>query len=125
MVSGFHAEYEARWGNRFESLAVQGVTYRVEAVIPAEKVSYRRIPKGDGTPPRPSRSLTIRYLADRPVDAAEYRLSDLRAGDTFVGAAVVREALSTTFVLPGQHVRVGEFGELHITRPATDDGGPT
>jgi N-methylhydantoinase A len=117
MVMNFHAEYESRWGNRFESLPVQGVTYRVEAIVPAEKVSYRRIPESNGTAPMPLRTIPIRYLTDKVVDAGEYVRSELRAGDTFSGAAVIREPLSTTFVLPGQQVTVGSFGELHITRP--------
>jgi N-methylhydantoinase A len=118
MISNFHDVYEHRTGNRFEALPVQGVTYRVEAVIPASKVDYPTFPRRESGGPEPSRQLEIRYLADEPLVAYEYQRVDLRAGDEIEGPAVVREPLSTTFVPPDHHVTVGEYGELHITLTA-------
>ncbi len=115
MIANFHDVYEQRTGNRFEALPVQGVTYRVEVVFPAAKVDYPRIPRRESGGPEPTRELEIRYLADEPLTAREYARVDLRAGDELVGPAVVREDLSTTFVPPEHHLRVGEYGELHIT----------
>ena len=40
LVELFHEAYERRYGNRFEFVPVQGVTYRVQLVVPAEKVEY-------------------------------------------------------------------------------------
>ncbi|BBG01326.1 N-methylhydantoinase A [Pseudonocardia autotrophica] len=114
MIANFHDVYEQRTGNRFEALPVQGVTYRVEAVFPAAKVEYPKIPRRDSGGPVPSRELEIRYLTDEPLAAHEYQRIDLRAGDELSGPAVVREPLSTTFVPPDHHLTVGEFGELHI-----------
>jgi N-methylhydantoinase A len=114
MIANFHDVYEQRTGNRFEALPVQGVTYRVEAVFPAAKVEYPKIPRRESGAPEPSRRLEIRYLTDEPLTAREYQRTDLRAGDELSGPAIVREPLSTTFVPPDHHLTVGEYGELHI-----------
>ncbi|MFC4000105.1 hydantoinase/oxoprolinase family protein [Prauserella oleivorans] len=122
MVANFHEAYAERSGNKFEALPVQGVTYRVQAVVTSDKVDYPRLPaREDGEQPTPTRSLTIRYLTDSEVEAAEYQREDLRAGDRIAGPAVIREPLSTTFLVPGQVATVGEFGELRIRKAEGTD----
>lgn len=115
MIANFHDEYEARTGNRFEALPVQGVTYRVEAVVPAEKVEYPRLPARESGSVEPTRQIEIRYLTDEPLSAGEYQRTDLLAGDQVAGPAVIREPLSTTFVPPAHQAVVGTYGELHIS----------
>lgn len=116
MIDNFHEVYQSRSGNRFPALPVQGVTYRVEVVLPTSKVDYPVLPPRGEEPLRPIREVWLHYLYDAPVKAYEYDRETLRAGDVIAGPAIVREALSTTFMLPGQTMRVGERGELHITR---------
>ena len=48
MVALFHEQYERRYGNRFEFVPVQGVTYRVQLIAPSEKVDYVAGEPGDG-----------------------------------------------------------------------------
>ena len=117
MVTNFHDVYEERSGNRFEALPVQGVTFRVQAVVPSEKVTYPSLPERPaGEHPTASRQLEIRYLGEdqKPVPANEYQRTDLLAGDIIEGPAIIREALSTTFMLPGQTATVGAHGEIRI-----------
>ncbi|MGP3533151.1 hydantoinase/oxoprolinase family protein [Microbacterium sp. RD1] len=117
MVANFHSAYEKRAGNRFEMLPVQGVTYRLQAVVPSEKVSYPVLPpREDGSTLTAVRHVTIKYLYGEDTTAAEYHRDDLRDGDVIVGPAIIREALSTTFMVPGQTATVGSFGEITITR---------
>jgi len=116
MIANFHDVYESRAGNRFEALPVQGVTYRVEAVVKADKVDYPKLPKGDGGVAKPDSTFELRYLQAEPVTAGRYQRDNLRAGDRVEGPAVIHEALSTTFMLPGQVAEVGVYGELRITR---------
>jgi N-methylhydantoinase A len=116
MIASFHDTYQTRWGNRFTHIPVQGVTYRIEATILADKVEY---PKAAGRTTgtlRPGPQIEISFLEDRPVNALEYQREDLRAHDRIEGPAIVREPLSTTFVLPGQFLIVGDYGELRIRR---------
>ncbi|HEY1521338.1 MAG TPA: hydantoinase/oxoprolinase family protein [Solirubrobacteraceae bacterium] len=119
MIERFHDEYERRYGNRFAVVPVQGVTYRVELVVPVEKVRYDRLQsRGDGAvtaaDPRPTRTLTLHYLEDEPFDAPEYEREALAPGTHLAGPAIIREPLSTTFLLAGQRARVGRLGEISI-----------
>lgn len=117
MVSNFHDAYKERSGNRFESLPVQGVTYRVQAIVESEKVDYPILPKreaGDTLVAR--REITISYLSDEPLLGFEYEREDLRSGDSVAGPAVIREPLSNTFLVPGQIATVGDRGEIRIRK---------
>ncbi len=114
LIERFHDAYERRYGNRFEYVPVQGVSYRVELVIGSEKVEFTaQEPSGEPMPP-PRRSVQIRHLEGEHVDAAEYTRDTLPIGATFEGPAVIREGLSTTLVCPRQLARVGRFGEIVI-----------
>jgi N-methylhydantoinase A len=116
MVSNFHDAYEERSLNRFEALPVQGVTYRVNAIVPTPKVRYPVVPERGDEPLEPARTVTLRHLSDEDVEALEYRREDLRAGDRITGPAIVREPLSTTFLEAGHVATVGRLGEITIVR---------
>lgn len=117
MISNFHKTYAERSGNMFEDLPVQGVTFRVHAVVHSSKVDYPRVERSGDTGPEPTGALTLRYLEPAESVAHEYQRTDLRAGHRIEGPAVIREATATTLVLAGQVATVGDFGELRITRP--------
>jgi N-methylhydantoinase A len=119
MIDLFHDEYERRYGNRFPVVPVQGVTYRVQLVVPVDKVRYEPLhsahddlgPPGD---PRPTRTLKARHLEAQQFDAREYERETLAPGVRLTGPAIIREGLSTTFLCPGQQALVGRFGEISI-----------
>jgi N-methylhydantoinase A len=116
LVERFHTEYERRFGNRFPMLPVQGVTYRVQLVVPADKVDYPQLDGAGRQAPPPTRTIELRYLADEPFAAAEYEREILPPGSQVQGPTVIREPLSTTFVCPGQVASVGSVGEIIIER---------
>ncbi|MEE2062289.1 hypothetical protein Q7514_32690 [Rhodococcus artemisiae] len=116
MVQNFHHVYQSRAGNRFDDLPVQAVTYRVEAVVKVGKVDYPRLQQGSGCVLKPESTFDLRYLSEEPISAGRYQRETFKAGDRIEGPAVIHEALSTTFMLPGQIATVGEYGELRITR---------
>jgi len=118
LVERFHAEYERRYGNRFPYMPVQGVTYRVQMVVPADKVEYAA-QDGETVTAEPGRVVPLRYLGADVVEAGEYQRETLPPGAHLVGPAVIREPLSTTLVCPGQVAEVGRFGELVIEEAAT------
>jgi N-methylhydantoinase A len=115
MIERFHEEYERRYGNRFGVVPVQGVTYRVQLVVPVDKVSYSSA-DGDAPPgdPRPTRTRQLHYLREEPFDAPEYEREALAPGTRVAGPAIIREDLSTTFVWAGQRAQVGRLGEISI-----------
>jgi N-methylhydantoinase A len=122
MIMTFHDTYEQRSGNRFDMVPVEGVTFRVRAVLDTDKVSYPELPERSiDEPLTPRRSVTLRYLGDLEVDdgaqdAAVYERTDLRRGDVVAGPAIVNESLSTTHIGAGQVATVGRYGELIIRR---------
>lgn len=122
MVRNFHDTYQLRTGNRFEALGVQGVTYRVAAVVPVEKVEYAQVPRSQNAPPKPVRIGTLKYFAEQPIDVSEYERAHLCQGDEIAGPAIIREPLSTTFLLPDQVMTVGKYGELRIRNGAQKRG---
>jgi N-methylhydantoinase A len=118
LVERFHEAYERRYGNRFPYVPVQGVTYRVQLVVPADKIEHVAHEAGDGAVPAPARTIELRHLSDQPLGAGEYEREGLAVGAVVHGPAVIREALSTTFVMPGQVAEVGRFGEISIEQRA-------
>lgn len=118
MISTFHETYEARSGNRFEFIPVQGVTFRVRAVLDTPKVTYPELPERGDEPLTPVGTVVLRYLAegDEGEQADVYDRDALRAGDVLDGPAIIHEALSTTHVSSGQRATVGRYGELIIRR---------
>ncbi|WP_134662905.1 MULTISPECIES: hydantoinase/oxoprolinase family protein [unclassified Amycolatopsis] len=119
MIASFHDTYQERSGNRFEMVPVEGVTFRVRAVLDTAKVEYPELPaRAEDEPLRPVRTATLRYLGEGEDDqeAPVYDRAALRAGDEFEGPAIVHEGLSTTHVGGGQHLVVGRYGELVIRK---------
>ena len=114
LVERFHAEYERRYGNRFPMIPVQGVTYRVQLVVPSGKVEYTAQDGPAAADVESERTVEVRYFADEPLRVGEYARETLPVGGRVRGPAIIREALSTTFVCPGQVAEVGRFGEISI-----------
>ena len=57
----------------------------------------------------------VDFSEDGRHEAAVYERDRLPVGAMLEGPLIVEEATSTTLVHPGQHLRVDEFGFLHIT----------
>jgi N-methylhydantoinase A len=114
LVERFHAEYGRRYGNRFPYMPVEGVSYRVELLVPAEKVEYSAAGSDGDVDVEPEATVELRHLEEGPVQAGRYTREALPVGAIVRGPAVIREPLSTTLVCPGQRGRVGRFGEIVI-----------
>ncbi len=113
MVDGFHNEYERRNGNRFAWLPVEGVTYRVQIIVPSEKIEYAEIPRREGQL-RPSGRVGLQHLDGGNLEALTYDRTDLARSDVIAGPAIIREEMSTTFIPAGRTGTVGTYGELEI-----------
>ena len=118
MIANFHKAYEARNGNRFEAIPVQGVTYRLNAVVKTDKVTYASLPERTTGALRPIGTGVLRFVSETQELAQIYARADLRAGDEIVGPAIVREALSTTYITQNQVGLIGRLGEINIKRAA-------
>ena len=118
MISRFHDQYERRYGNRFDAVPVQGVTYRVQLIAPSEKVEYVASAVTEQATVEPERRLALRYYADDVLEVEEFRRETLPVGARIAGPSIIREALSTTFVCPQQVAEIGRFGEIVIEQAA-------
>jgi N-methylhydantoinase A len=124
LLRRFHDTYEARNGNRFDQIPVEGVTYRVQLTVPADKVEYSPVPLPDSpVEVVPESTFTLEHFGPEPMPAEEYARASLPVGARVTGPAVIRESLSTTFVLPGQRATVGGLGEIVIETLPADDAG--
>jgi N-methylhydantoinase A len=122
MLRSFHDTYESRSGNRFESIPVEGVTFRMRAVLATDKIEYPELPVRTEGSPEPSGERTLRFLGEETESgfaeqtAAVYQRESLLAGDVIAGPAIINEDLSTTHVGAGQTAEVGSHGQLVIRR---------
>ena len=122
MIANFHSAYAARNGNRFEAIPVQGVTYRLSAMVDTDKVTYSELgPRSKDEPLKSIGSSVLRYVSDAEQLAQIYAREDLRADDEINGPAIVREALSTTYITQNQLGVVGKYGEIKIQRKSSGD----
>ncbi len=120
MVERFHTVYEQRSGNRFAEVPLQAVTFRAQASVETAKATFAVVAARAQGHPEPTRTISLRHFATSPPPCGEYERASLARGDKLRGPAIVREPLSTTFVPPAHDLEVGEYGELIITRCATD-----
>jgi N-methylhydantoinase A len=117
MITNFHDHYEQKSGNRFPQNPVMGVTYRLHAVVPTDKIEFPTPPRrANGEALRPTRTIVLRYLDTEDIEADEYERVDLMLGDTLAGPAVIREPLCTTYVPRAMTATVGTAGEIVIRR---------
>jgi N-methylhydantoinase A len=94
---------------------VQGVSYRVQLVVPVEKFDYAPVEtKGDPKAIKPTGTRELRHLGDAPIKANVYQREALPVGAQVRGAAIINEPLCTILVCPGQIATVGTFGEISI-----------
>jgi N-methylhydantoinase A len=118
LVERFHEAYERRYGNRFPYVPVQGVTYRVQLVVPAEKIEHVAREVVAGPELSSTRTVELRHLDTAPLQAGLHQREDLPIGAVVPGPAIIREALSTIVVMAGQVADVGRFGEISIEQRA-------
>ena len=114
LIDEFHAEYARRNGVSFAQIPVQAVTWRVQMIVPTEKLSWQPLPPGRGAP-SPIGQRTLRYLSAQEISAPLYQRAALGAGDSVSGPALIVEPLATTLVIPGQRAQIGTVGEIIIT----------
>jgi N-methylhydantoinase A len=117
MIARFHEEYARRNGRSMDEVPVQGVSYRVQVMVPVDKFEYRPLERPALVPdPVPIGRRPLLQLGPQPLDAAIYQRESLPPGTRVAGPAIIQEALCTTLVGAGQQMTVGNFGELYIEK---------
>ena len=112
----FNAMHEQQYGHSMELDPIEIVTLRLRAVGLLPRPDLARIAAGDGNiaaATRGSRKVYNRELRTH----LDYKVIDrmrLGAGDSLDGPAIVEEPSSTTVLHSGDHLTVGDYGELLI-----------
>jgi len=112
-VEAFHRSHEERYGYAREETPVEAVTLRVVAEAPPLPLSPTPLPPAQGPPPTEGGTV---FHAGNEMGVTRVWRRDLRSGHTLEGPALILEYSSTTWLPPGWHLAVDEWGSLHLTK---------
>jgi N-methylhydantoinase A len=113
-AEAFHREHERIYGFRDRSAPIELGTARLAIVGCMTPISQQRLPVGTGIPIVAGKRQI--FHAGAWIEAAVYRRLSLRAGDRFVGPAIIEQDNTTTLALPGWAVEVDKAGNLHLRK---------
>jgi N-methylhydantoinase A len=104
-----------RYGTSAPKEAAEIVSLRTTVTGVMKKPAPERIARGGPAPIAAAHRGTRRvYFAGKPMKTPTYARDALRAGNRIEGPALIEEHASTTVVLPGDRLRVDEFGNLML-----------
>lgn len=120
VAEAFSRAHEMKYGHRMDD-PVEIVTLRVRAIGTLPKPELPRIARGDEDPISAFKGMRAVFRAQSggaEAQTAEYAIYDrrrLRAQDRVAGPAIIEEPSSTTVLHAGDHLTVGDYGELSIS----------
>jgi N-methylhydantoinase A len=109
----FDAEHLRRYGTNAPSERAEVVSLRISVSGLMKKPRLERIARGRAPRPRARRRVYFAE-ADQALQTPVYVRDALRAGNRIDGPALIEEDASTTVLLPGDRLRVDDFGNLDI-----------
>lgn len=112
----FEAEYRRIYGLAIPDVAVEVVTWRLSACAAAADIDPAATVVGEGDAEATSHRPIVFDRGHEPVDTPVYKRSELGAGATFEGPAVVEERETTSVIRPGWTVEVAPDGSLIAER---------
>ncbi len=110
----FHETHEARFGFSIPGETIELVNVSVAAIAPSLKPQEARLAPAAG-PPHVS-SLRPVHFEDGGHRISVYRRTDLRAGHSIAGPAVIEEPASVTVIRPNQNGQVDSWGNIIVTQ---------
>jgi N-methylhydantoinase A len=108
----FHAEHERLYGFRESGVAVQTATVRVGVI---GRVPPVVLPEIGPTPSAPHTQRAV-WHGGMQIMTAVHARAEIGRDVTIAGPAIVEQADTTTFILPGWCATADRLGTLHITR---------
>lgn len=123
--AAFEREYLSRYGHVNERMSLEFVTIRCSGVVPTpmpelDALSPAPGASGDLVAPHSRREVYFSGLRKK-VMTPVYQRTDLPAGTSFSGPAIIEEFTSTTVIGPSDQITVGHLGELRIDCSGQDE----
>jgi len=117
IIDSFYDAHHKVYGHAFRDQLCEVITLRVIATAAVESLQIPKLKKGGATNPENALMYIRKTVFDSgaEVDTPRYRRSELLAGDTVTGPAIIIQHNSTTVVPPGYDAKVEAFGDLLIS----------
>jgi N-methylhydantoinase A len=111
----FDEVHQLRYGTSAPEERAEIVSLRATVTGVMKKPPLERVPRGGPAPSRAAQrgSRSVGF-GDKNVKTPAYARDALRAGNRINGPALIEEHASTTVLLPGDRMRVDDFGNLVI-----------
>jgi N-methylhydantoinase A len=111
----FDNDHMQRYGTSAPNENPEIVSLRVTVAGLMRKPSQEKIKKGKGAPPKSASTGTRKVWFDGHFrNTPTYRRTELTAGNTIKGPALIEEHASTTVLMPGDRMTVDDYGNLTI-----------
>ncbi|HXT77900.1 MAG TPA: hydantoinase/oxoprolinase family protein [Candidatus Eisenbacteria bacterium] len=114
-VAAFHRAHEQRYGYHDVKRAVEIVNVRCRATGITEKPGLARMPRRGGGGVAASETLRCIFHG-KPETTRLFAREDLRAGDSFIGPAVISEYSATSLIPRGWSASVDSYGQILLRR---------
>jgi N-methylhydantoinase A len=115
ILRDFHAEHERTYTFRLDDTEVEFVTYRLTATAHVPRPPLNRLDAtGRSQEAAHKGQRTVLFPEEGAHEAMVYERDLLPPGIELDGPAIIEEPTSTSLALPGQRVRVDDYGFLRI-----------
>jgi N-methylhydantoinase A len=112
LMEAFAAAHERQYGFALPGEPVELINLRVTALKPEPARDFADLSRGGG---RPMTRRPVWFEVAAATSCAIHHRAELEAKDGLVGPAVIEETDSTTILHPGDRLRLGKAGLLHLT----------
>jgi len=112
LMDGFAAAHERQYGFALPGEPIELINLRVTALKPEPVRDFADRSRGGG---RPMTRRPVWFEVAAATPCAIHHRVELAAKDDLVGPAVIEETDSTTVLHPGDRLRLGKAGLLHLT----------
>ena len=114
IFNDFHRLHKERFGFMVEGEAMEIVNMKMTVISVTEKPTLAKI--AQAASPAPVKDVRKVVYEEGTMDAQVYERSKLLSGHHFVGPALIEEDTSVTVVMPGQKVRIDDYGNIIISK---------
>jgi N-methylhydantoinase A len=107
----FADAHARQYGFSLPGEPVELINIRVTALKPEPARDFADLSRGGG---RPMKRRSVWFHPEQPTNCAIHHRAELDPDATLAGPAIIEETDSTTLLHPGDRLRLGKAGILHI-----------